>query len=260
MAGVETESLMATCGDPQTGSSKVTATGLGVSRVGIDTAVGVILGPGSPKVFVEGFSVSMPGDIIMVHPPCPLPAIHCAALTNPGGNSRVFAGTGFTGGGSDEDGNGGSSHTSTVPNLVVESFSFSPEDLIAPYPLTVGVGPVEFEYSIKNDAQAPAGAFTVGLWQLPPTVEDGGPFLLTREAAFWLGAILIDSAYIPELGPGAVSSGTFEQLADPLRWDSLLPPTYYAVFADIDSTVSESDETNWTEAFPLNVTQSAAPP
>ena len=57
----------ATCGDSQTGSSKVFLEGMGASRVGVDTAVGTITGPGSSKVFVEGSNLSLEGDAVADH-------------------------------------------------------------------------------------------------------------------------------------------------------------------------------------------------
>jgi len=57
----------ATCGDIQTGSTKVFVQGNGVCRVGEDTAGDKISGPGSEKVFCEGFNVSLKGDAIASH-------------------------------------------------------------------------------------------------------------------------------------------------------------------------------------------------
>lgn len=57
----------ATCGHAQTGSPKVFISGKGVCRVGIDKAEGLIGGPGSSKVFVEGSKVSLNGDSIVDH-------------------------------------------------------------------------------------------------------------------------------------------------------------------------------------------------
>ena len=92
MIPIQTASLLATCGDVQTGSSKVFANGNGVTRCKVDTAVGLILAPGSPSVIVEGFPVSVVGDWILAHPPCPLPPTHCAAFVNPIGEPSVLVG------------------------------------------------------------------------------------------------------------------------------------------------------------------------
>lgn len=59
--------IPASCGHPQSGSSKVFIKGKGVCRVGLDTAEGLISGPGSSKVFVENLKVSLNGDSIVDH-------------------------------------------------------------------------------------------------------------------------------------------------------------------------------------------------
>lgn len=75
MVFVSTAGKTATCGHIQTGSSKVFINGTGACRVGIDTAGGIIgeevsegvyIG-GSIKVFVEGFKLSLEGDVIVPH-------------------------------------------------------------------------------------------------------------------------------------------------------------------------------------------------
>ena len=77
MPGVEIQGAAATCGDTNTGSTTVFAEGKGITRVGIDTAVGLINGPGSSTVFAEGYKVSLPGDAIVSHGESP----HDAATT-----------------------------------------------------------------------------------------------------------------------------------------------------------------------------------
>lgn len=39
----------------------------GISRVGVDTASGLITGPGATKVFVEGSKASLHGDAVASH-------------------------------------------------------------------------------------------------------------------------------------------------------------------------------------------------
>jgi len=87
MPGVETATLLASCGDPQTGSTTTFVNGLGVSRVSIDNAVGTIEGPGSQTVFVEGYNVSLPEDLVAGHGDPP----HAAPTTNDTGSPNVFA-------------------------------------------------------------------------------------------------------------------------------------------------------------------------
>ncbi len=64
---ISDQGTAATCGHSQTGSSRVFVVGRGACRVGVDTAGGVITGPGAPKVFVEGSVVSLVSDNIQGH-------------------------------------------------------------------------------------------------------------------------------------------------------------------------------------------------
>ena len=57
----------ASCGHFQTGSAKVKVQSVGVSRVIADSGGGIILGPGKPKVLVEGSIISVAGDAIQPH-------------------------------------------------------------------------------------------------------------------------------------------------------------------------------------------------
>ena len=77
----------ATCKHPQTGSTKVFVEGKGVCRVAKDTAGYIIIGPGSEKVFCEGFNVSLEGDNITSHGDNP----HAAPKTKVT-QTKVFAG------------------------------------------------------------------------------------------------------------------------------------------------------------------------
>jgi uncharacterized Zn-binding protein involved in type VI secretion len=87
MPGIERQGDMATCGHPNTGSSDVFADGKGVTRIGVDSAGGPIVGPGMSTVLVNGSPVSLPGDSIASHGDPP----HSSAMTaNP--STTVFAG------------------------------------------------------------------------------------------------------------------------------------------------------------------------
>lgn len=59
----------ATCAHVATATSTVFVGGLPVSKVGIDVAGGLIVGPGSApfSVFVEGIPMSLVGDFISPH-------------------------------------------------------------------------------------------------------------------------------------------------------------------------------------------------
>ena len=59
----------------------------GVSRVGVDTAGGIITGPGEPTVLVNGSPVSVIGDSVAPHG---LPPHDSAVMV--GGSNTVFAG------------------------------------------------------------------------------------------------------------------------------------------------------------------------
>lgn len=260
MPKIETATLLATCGDPQTGSTTVIADGFGVSRVGIDFAGagGTIAGPGSLAVFVEGASVSLPGDIVIPHAPCPLPPIHCAALVNPAGTPTVWAGTGFAGESGEDDGG------VEVADLVVTSYSVSPTSLVAdtppaPTPIFSVATDVVFSYTIENTGLGDAGQFTVGLWKTPDLNDEPallnpqGPYLLTRAGADLIGADLIDEQEVEGLEAGETYTGSFTHKADP-EWSNLLQPTWFAIFPDIDATVFEINEANWVESVEITVT------
>lgn len=60
----------------------------GVSLVGADTAGGTILGGGQSFVVAEGDYVSLVGDGVAAHAPCPIVPIHCSAVMAEG--SSVF--------------------------------------------------------------------------------------------------------------------------------------------------------------------------
>ena len=61
----------------------------GVSLVNVHSAGGTITGQLQARVYVEGSPMSVVGDSVASHAPCPVPASHCAA-TMAAGSSRVF--------------------------------------------------------------------------------------------------------------------------------------------------------------------------
>ena len=251
MPGVETAQLPATCGDLQTGNSTVFANLLGISRIGIDTAMGTILGPGSQTVFVEGIKVSLPGDVILPHPPCGSPggSPHCAATTNTGGSPDVIVGTGFSSGG------GGGSHGDIAAgDLKITSFTAIPSNLIADFPtppltpILSTLTPVTFSYTLQNMGDGAIGSSTLGLWKTPFT----GTFLLTKDGAEKIGATEIDTKVIPSLGAGETYTGSFTHIADS-EWIKG-STTWFAVFPDIYNETGEIDERNWVDSIAINVT------
>lgn len=62
-----------------------------VVRVGDANAAGGIALRGIASVIVNGRPISVVGDPVTPHPPCPKPAIHCSATTTTG-SSTVIAG------------------------------------------------------------------------------------------------------------------------------------------------------------------------
>ena len=57
----------ATCGHLASGSTNVFVNSRGASRVGRDSAGGVIVGTGVPTVLVNGFPISLAGDRVAPH-------------------------------------------------------------------------------------------------------------------------------------------------------------------------------------------------
>ena len=77
MVFASNQSAPATCGHAQSGSSRVKVQGMGVCRVGVDSAGGIITGPGNPRVTIEGVPISVAGDSIAGHGDSP----HSSAKT-----------------------------------------------------------------------------------------------------------------------------------------------------------------------------------
>lgn len=75
----------ASCGDPATGSPNVFINGKGVTRVGLDTAGSLILGPGNPNVLVNGLPISVVGDAIVGHGDPP----HSGPITSSQGSTVI---------------------------------------------------------------------------------------------------------------------------------------------------------------------------
>lgn len=86
MRAVERQGDPATCGHPNTGSADVFVNDQGCTRVGVDTAGGLVLGIGGPRVLVNGAVISLQGDSIQPHGDGP----HAAPKTaNPSPNVFV---------------------------------------------------------------------------------------------------------------------------------------------------------------------------
>jgi hypothetical protein len=260
MAGVEREGDAATCGDPNTGSTTVRANGRGVTRVNVDTALGLIIGPGSQTVFVEGYNVSLPGDSILPHPCCGAPGCgaHCAATTT-SESSNVFAGEGFPTETITTTNQGGATEdivVTQVADVLISTFTLTPDSMPT---LEVGgvdselTGPVAFTvgaYTIRNIGNSATGPFTVGLFEIPEEAGEGTYYLTDPQGVAGVpGAVKVDEQTI-EIGPYGSYSGEFT-IDISLRAEGTY---YFAIFADIYIDLLEPNEDNTFPAQTFTVT------
>lgn len=257
MPGVERAGDAATCGDPNTGSPTVRANGAGITRVNIDKALGLIIGPGSQTVFVEGYPVSLPGDVILPHPCCGAPGCgpHCAATTT-SESTNVFANTGFPTETITNE-SGISQTGTTAPDVVVTAWGFLP--ISVPSVPATGFSLPGLEASgiflIGNLSSYPTGPFTVGLFETPNGVTLGsddaglGPFMLTDEGATYIGANKVDEKII-QIGPFGTFAGEFT-----FDIGGRIPGKYYfSIYADIYEELYEPDEDNTFLGMQLTIT------
>ena len=258
----------ATCGDPQTGSSRVSIEGKGVCRVQTDTAGGLIIGPGSQSVFVEGIKVSLPFDAISTHGLSP----HAAAMTI-AGQSRVVAGTGFA---SDT----GDSGDAPSPNIEVVKGSFTASRTLllcsgtGMFPPTnmqaatnncytgTGTPPlappppptVTYSYTVKNSGNDTAQPFVVGFWRFPDALNAPDQAILTvNSTEFYDNVYLVSQQSVGSLGPGDTYSSTFQY---PDLYYSSNTSYAFGVYADIYNTTTEQDEKNSTQTLKITVNDS----
>lgn len=266
---IVTEATPSTCGHFHTGSSKVFVGGLGVSRVEADSAGGLIIGPGSQNVFVEGFKASVTGDAISTHGP----DAHSGSRTV--GFGEAYAGTGFA---------GDINSTGFAPKPDIRTISFSTN--YAPNPITGriqlstsgqptwpvtnmfeacrtcnpgqngntnpacfgsgGLVPppnVVFSTIVKNVGQATSQEFSIGFWKFDGDVNEApGEAVLTIDSAesFYPSARLQDEFRVPALFPGEEHSVSFE-------WSEVYRPGNdyaFGIYADIRGEATEPDEKN----------------
>jgi len=272
MPSVERKGNTATCGGhSNTGSNSVFINNAGATRVIVDTAGGLIIGPGSQTVFVEGSRVSLEGDSIATHGKSP----HKSAKTA-NGSTDVFAGTGFIG---DPGG------SQPKADLVVIDFTASiniANTSGQPYypkkwdwwecledPITTYAPPfVTFDYTVRNDGTHAAQPFSVGFWKLP-TKQQGGilaggtgvqlPFAVTQVTYsdpqiqdFYSKIYLVDEEKVGSLQPGDSFSGQFTFYD--LMYVSQKEYNF-GLYADIYMETTEPDENNSTTIIkiPVNV-------
>lgn len=253
----------------QTGSSRVSIGGKGVSRVGTDTAAGLIIGPGSQSVFVEGDKVSLPGDAISTHPPCGVPgqSIHCAAMTI-AGQARVVAGTGFAA----DTGDPGDAPS---PNIEMDSFSVSLNQLFASgqghYPPTNMQAAMEYcytgdpptppagprpptptySYTVKNSGNDTAQPFVVGFWRFLNGVNAPDQAILTVDSLeFYPDVELVAQQSVGSLAPGQTYSSTFQY---PDLYLTSKIAYAFGIYADIYNTATEPDEKNSTSTLTISI-------
>ena len=211
MPNVIREGDAATCGDLSTGSTTVFANGKGVTRVLVDTAVGLILGPGSQSVFVEGSKVSLPGDAIIGHglPP------HAAPITSQC-SPNVFAGTGFVG----DPGEGVEPKADLqTTNFIGSPIQYQANDIPCAPPGSVPsmyIGSFTFAYEIKNQGNAATdSSFKIGVWEVPLSYI-GQPIILPRVAAGGdVGAVLVAETTVGIIPAGGSQVGTISVLSEP---------------------------------------------
>ena len=269
MPDISVQGTPATCGHPQTGSSRVTIEGKGVSRVENDTAGGLIIGPGSQNVFVEGMKVSLQGDAIPSHGKSP----HAAPRTI-AGQTRVTAGTGFA---------GDSNTTGEAPKADLQMVTFAADKLLLAasgqghYPptnmgaaryhcweLAGGTNPihlasislerpdtVQYSYTVRNTGNDAAQPFVVGFWRFLNPVDAPATAVLTvASIPFNPPSELVAQHDVAGLAPGQEISGVFEY-NDLYQVDQ--GEYVFGIYADIHNTTTEPDENNSTHTIRVTI-------
>ena len=243
----------ATCnGHIQTGGSRVTIGGLGACRVETDSAGGLIIGPGSQNITIEGLKASLEGDVITAHGKPPHSTVFTVA-----GQNQVTGGTGFAG---DERSTG----FAPKPDLIVNNFSVSlseihcsgqgvypPPSITEAYrycnPNYQGVynGPTQFpeivfSYTVTNIGFDTAQPFTIVLWRF--TEEIPNRAIVTNDSvSFYPGVILQNSIAVNGLQPQETFSGQFTYSGP---YYASLRQYAFGVYADINSETTEPAEDN----------------
>lgn len=247
MPGVERQGDKATCGDANTGSSTVFVNGKGVTRVEVDTAGALILGPGSQTVFCEGSKVSLPGDAIVGHGIFP----HSSPVTaSPSDN--VFAGAGFaTAPVVDDQGQVTEPATEGVENIDVRIVSLDQTTPVVPNTPspppaipTYYIGPLNFEIRIANVGIDPAGAFSVTLYETDNITyfADGDPITLPSTSPL-VGTdfTVVGTQEITSLDPGEEKDVVITLPAETVEADT---PRFFTAFVDVGEALVESNELN----------------
>jgi|TARA_A100001515_G_scaffold36374_1_gene28528 hypothetical protein len=254
---VSHKSAPASCGHVQTGSSRVFVQGNGVSRVEVDTAGGLIIGPGSQNVFVENIKVSLVGDAIASHGKSP----HSSARTT-STQQKVFVGTGFAGDSASTGfaprpdiittqfttnyGNGiielFCSGTGIYPPTNMQNAFYNCADPNSIYSSRPSPPNLTYSYEIKNTGTDTSQPQTVGFWRFTDTANAPTQAILTIQAAeTYPDAVLVATADVPSLLVGQTFSGTF---VFPEVYRADIGDYVFGVYPDIYQTVTEPDEQN----------------
>ena len=265
---VSHKNATASCRHVQTGSSKVFVQGNGISRVEVDTAGGLIIGPGSQNVFVEGTKVCLVGDAIASHGKSP----HSNARTR-ATQQRVFVGTGFAG-------DAASTGDAPRPDIITTEFTtnkiarngivnlycsgqgiFPPTNMQAAFfncasPGSTYLGDVSpenvvYSYTIKNTGINTSQPQTVGFWRFINTDDAPNEAILTVQAAeIYPDAQLVATQDVPSLLPEQTFSGTF---VFPEVYRSDVGDYVFGIYPDIYQTVTEPNEENSIATIRLRV-------
>jgi len=265
MKGVERQGDLASCEThTNTGSTTVFANSKGITKVMVDSAGGLILGPGTQSVFVENAKVSLPGDVIAAHPPCGSPGgdLHCAAFTG-SPSEDVFFGTGFAG----DPGGGDAPKTDLILQGIADGGPYY-GNVYGSYKsggfTWTGcywyVGDITFTYTITNNSSEPTGAFNIGLWEVPYT-SNGITYAFPRNSYGVLDGtypIFRGEKRIGIIPAGGTITGNLVLLSDPQgRGPTSNSPKCdlvysfgtaytrsFTMYADLDNEITETDELN----------------
>ena len=267
---------LATCSDPMFGSTTVFTNDGGVCMVKDSMTVtgGQITGPGSAYVTCEDQPVSVAGDAIAAHPPCPLPPTHCAAFTT--GSSNVFTGGIYPPAGS--FGAGASPGQPVTPQLTVTDFTEAGLSVRATgtddyyFCGLVGVswlGPVKFQYTIKNEGPASTGPFKIGLYEVlglspvwPPSPVRPNFITITEETPLTLpNIVLIEERTIVDIGHNQEVTDTWSlELGNSFAVIPVMGNRYYVLAVDTHLQVVESiDFDNSSQVISLTALQINSP-
>ena len=233
---------LATCSDPMFGSTEVFVNDGGMCMV-----------KESAYVTCEDQPVSVAGDAIAAHPPCPIPPTHCAAFTT--GSSDVFTGGLYAPAGA--IGSGASPGQPLIAQLTVVRFKETVASTAVPpggndyfiNTLVTWPGPLVFEYTIKNEGPASTGPFRIGLYEVlglapvaPPapvrpnfvTITEDTPNLLSN-------IVLIEERTISNLSSDQTVVDTWSLVLGNAY--AVIPPSmnrYYVLAVDTGLDVVES--------------------